>query len=164
MGLSSFEFSLRLFLPIYSVTTVIHRYGIFTALEEDVLIIYWNENYFCISTGVCNLQEVFHGRDSIDYSSSGSAMGLTSFELGLCLFLPIYSVTTVIDRYGIFTALEEDVYELGLMSKFFTGMKMIFASVLQHAIYKKSSTEFIKNRSRKIIGQIGHECSLFVLL
>ena len=61
--------------------------------------------------------------DSVDYSSSESAMELSSFEFGLQLFLPIYSRTTVIDRYGVFTALEEDVYELGVMSKFFTGMK-----------------------------------------
>ena len=63
-------------------------------------------------------------------------MELSSFEFGLCLFLPIYSRTIVIDRYGIFIALEEDVYELGVMSKFFTGMKMIFASVPQlHEVF-----------------------------
>ena len=67
MELSSFEFGLRLFLPIYSRTTVIDRYGIFTALEEDVYelgvmskICYWNENDFCVSTAVCNLHQVFH--------------------------------------------------------------------------------------------------------
>ena len=46
-------------------------------------------------------------------------MELSSFEFGLRLLLPIYSRTIVIDRYGIFTALEEDVYELGVMSKFY---------------------------------------------
>ena len=67
-------------------------------------------------------------------------MELSSFEFGLRLFLPIYSRTIVIDRYGVFTALEEDAYELGVMSKFFTGMKMIFVSVPQCAIYMKSFT------------------------
>ena len=50
---------------------------------------------------------------SVDYSSSGSTMELSSFEFSLHLFLLIYSRTIVIDRYGVFTALEEDVYELG---------------------------------------------------
>ena len=45
-------------------------------------------------------------------------MELSSFEFSLRLFLPIYSRTIVIDKYGIFTALEEDVSELGVMSKF----------------------------------------------
>ena len=40
-------------------------------------------------------------------------MELSSFEFGLHLFLPIYSRTIAIDRYGIFTVSEEDVYELG---------------------------------------------------
>ena len=47
-------------------------------------------------------------------------MELNSIEFGLCLFLPIYSNSTVVtDRYGVFTVLEEDVYELGVMSKFY---------------------------------------------
>ena len=75
-------------------------------------------------------------------------MELSSFEFGLHLFLLIYSRTIVIDRYGVFTALEEDVYKLVVMSKFFTGMKMILASVLQCAIYTKSFTEFINNLER----------------
>ena len=58
---------------------------------------------------------------------------LSSFEFSLCLFLPIYSRTAVIDRYCVFTASEEDVYELGVMS------------VLWCAIYTKSFREFIKN-------------------
>ena len=69
-------------------------------------------------------------------------MEISSFEFGLRLFLPIY-YSIVIDRYRVFTALEEDVYELGVMPKFFTGMKMIFASVPRCAIYTKSFTEFI---------------------
>ena len=67
MKLSSFEFSLCLFLPIYSRTIVIDRYGIFTALEEDVYKLgvkskfyHWSENDFCVSTTVCDLHEVFH--------------------------------------------------------------------------------------------------------
>ena len=67
MELSSFEFHLRLFLLIYSRTIVIDRYGIFTALEEDLYELgvmskfyYLNENDFCISTVVCDLHEVFH--------------------------------------------------------------------------------------------------------
>ena len=67
MELSSFEFSLLLFLPIYSRTIVIDRYGVCTALEEDLYELgvmsefyYLNENDFCISTVVCNLHEVFH--------------------------------------------------------------------------------------------------------
>ena len=36
MELSSFEFSLHLFLPIYSRTIVIDRYSVFTSSEEDV--------------------------------------------------------------------------------------------------------------------------------
>ena len=76
-------------------------------------------------------------------------MELSSFESGLRLFsVPIYSRTTVIDRYSVFTALEEDVCKLGVMSKFFTGMKIIFVSVPWCAIYKKSFTEFIKNLER----------------
>ena len=75
-------------------------------------------------------------------------MELSSFEFDLHLFLLIYSRTIVIDRYGIFTGLEEDVYELGVMSKFFTGMKMIFVSVPQCAICMMSFTEFIKNLGR----------------
>ena len=75
-------------------------------------------------------------------------MELSSFEFGLRLILPIYSRTIVIDRYGVFTASEEDVYELGVMS------------VPRCAIYTKSFREFIE--SRKIIRQIGHECSTFV--
>ena len=66
MKLSSFEFGLRLFLPICSRTIVIDRYGVFTALEEDVYELgvmsefcYWNENDFCVSTAVCDLHEVF---------------------------------------------------------------------------------------------------------
>ena len=43
-------------------------------------------------------------------------MELSSFELGLLLFLLIYSRTIVIDRYGVFTTSEEDVYELRVMS------------------------------------------------
>ena len=86
-------------------------------------------------------------------------MELSSFEFGLRLFLPIYSRTIVIDKYCVFTALEEHVYELEVMSNFFTGMKMIFASVPRYGIHTKSFTEFIK-----IIRQIGHECSTIVLL
>ena len=66
----------------------------------------------------------------------------------------------MIDRYGVFTALEEDVCELGVMSKFFTGMKMIIASVPRRAIFIKR----VHKESGKIIGQIGHECSTFILL
>ena len=65
-------------------------------------------------------------------------MELNFFEFSLCLFLPIYSRTTVIDRYGVFTASEEDVYGLGVMS------------VLQCAIYTKSFREFIKNLERLV--------------
>ena len=86
-------------------------------------------------------------------------MELSSSEFGLRLFLPIYSRTTVIDRYSVFTALEEDVYELGVMSKFFTGMKMVFASVPRCAIYKKSFTEFMKNLERlsgKLVTNVQH--------
>ena len=36
MELSSFEFGLHVFLPIYSRTTVTEEYSIFTVLEEDV--------------------------------------------------------------------------------------------------------------------------------
>ena len=54
----------------------------------------------------------------------------------------------MVDRHGVFTALEEDVYELGVMSTFFTGMKMIFVSVLGCAIYIKSFTEFINHLER----------------
>ena len=43
-------------------------------------------------------------------------MEISSFEFGLHLFLLICSRTIVIGRYGIFTALEEDVYQLGVMS------------------------------------------------
>ena len=46
-------------------------------------------------------------------------MKLSPFEFGLRLFLLIYSRTTVIDRYGVFTALRENVYELAVMSNFF---------------------------------------------
>ena len=46
-------------------------------------------------------------------------MELRSFEFGSHLFLPIYSRTIVIDRYSVFTALEEDDDELGVMSKFY---------------------------------------------
>ena len=41
------------------------------------------------------------------------------WNLSLRLLLPIYSRTMVIDRYSVFTALEEDVYKLGVMSKFY---------------------------------------------
>ena len=46
-------------------------------------------------------------------------LGSSEFSLCLCLFLLIYSRTIVIDRYSIFTALEEDVYELRIMCKFY---------------------------------------------
>ena len=46
-------------------------------------------------------------------------MELNSFKFGLHLFLLIYSRTIVIDRYSVFTALEKDVYELEVMSKFY---------------------------------------------
>ena len=46
-------------------------------------------------------------------------MESSSFEFGLRLFLSIYSRITVIYRYGVFTALEEDIYELRVMSKFY---------------------------------------------
>ena len=46
-------------------------------------------------------------------------MEFGSFEFGLHLFLLIYARTIVIDRYSIFTALEEDVYKLAVMSKFY---------------------------------------------
>ena len=42
-------------------------------------------------------------------------MELSSFEFCLHLCLPFYSRTIVIDRHGVFTALEEDVYELGVI-------------------------------------------------
>ena len=42
----------------------------------------------------------------------------------------------MIDRYGVFTASEEDVYKLGVMS------------VPRCAIYTKSFREFIKNLER----------------
>ena len=42
-------------------------------------------------------------------------------------------------------------------------MKMIFVSVPQCAIYKKSFTKFLKNLE-KIIRPTGNECSTFVLL
>ena len=67
MELSSFEFGLHLFLPIYSRTIVIDKSGVFTALQEDVYELgvmskfyYWNENDFCIGTTVWDLYEVFH--------------------------------------------------------------------------------------------------------
>ena len=63
-------------------------------------------------------------------------MEISSFEFGLHLFLSIYSRTIVIDRYGIFTVLEEDVYQLGVIS------------VPRCAIYTKSFREFIKNLER----------------
>ena len=47
-----------------------------------------------------------------------------------------------------FTALEEDVYEVGECLNFITGMKMMFALVPQCAIYTKSFTEFINNLER----------------
>ena len=79
------------------------------------------------------------GHDIVaDYSSSASTRELSSFKFGLCLFLPMYSRTIMIDRYCAFTELEEDAYELGVMSKFFTGMKMIFASVPQlHEVFHR---------------------------
>ena len=46
-------------------------------------------------------------------------MEFSSFLFGLHLFLLICSGIIVIGRYGIFTVLEEDVYELGVMSKFY---------------------------------------------
>ena len=56
MELSSFEFGLRLFLPIYSRAIMIDRYGTFTAFEKDIYKLgvmskfyYWNENDFRIS-------------------------------------------------------------------------------------------------------------------
>ena len=82
-------------------------------------------------------------------------MELSSFECGLHLFLPIYSRTVVIDRYGVFTVLEEDVYELGVTSMFFTGMKMIFVSVPRCVIYTKSFTEFINiNNLERLLGRL----------
>ena len=66
MELSSFEFSLHLFLLIYSRTIVIDRYGIFTALEKDVYKLRWCLNFitgmktFCVGTAVCDLHKVFH--------------------------------------------------------------------------------------------------------
>ena len=63
-------------------------------------------------------------------------MELSSFESSLRSFLPIYSRTIVIDRYGVFTASEEDVYELGVIS------------VPRGATYTKSFREFIKNLER----------------
>ena len=63
-------------------------------------------------------------------------MELSSFEFGLHLFLLIYSRTTVIDRYSVFTALVEDVYKLEVMS------------VPRCAIYTKSFREFIRNLER----------------
>ena len=68
-------------------------------------------------------------------------MELSSFEFSLCLFLPIYSRTIVIDRYSVFTALEEDVYKLGVMS------------VPRCAIYMKSFREFIRNLER-LLGRL----------
>ena len=46
-------------------------------------------------------------------------MELRSFEFSFCLFLLICSRTTVIDSYRVFTALEEDVCKLGVVSKFY---------------------------------------------
>ena len=63
----SLEFSLRLFLLIYSRIIVIDKYGVFTALEKDVhklgiksKFYYWNENDFCKCTTICDLQEACH--------------------------------------------------------------------------------------------------------
>ena len=53
-------------------------------------------------------------------------MELSSFEFGLRLFLPTYSKTIVIDRYDVFTELEEDVYELGVVSKLYYWNKNDF--------------------------------------
>ena len=82
-------------------------------------------------------------------------MELSSFEFGLCLFLPIYSRTIMIDRHGIFTASEEDVYELGVMS------------VPQCAIYTKSFRDFIKNLERllgRLVTNVQHlfSCNIVV--
>ena len=56
------------------------------------------------------VQHLIVGRDSVDYSSSGSAMELSSFEFSLHLFLPIYSRTVVIDMYNVFTGLKENIW------------------------------------------------------
>ena len=72
----------------------------------------------------------------------------------------------MIDRYGVITLSEEDVYELGVMSKFFTGMKMIFASVPWCAIYIKSLTEFINNPERlsgRLVMDVQH-CFLVIIV
>ena len=70
-------------------------------------------------------------------------MELSSFEFGWRLFLPICSRTIVTERYGVFTALEEDVCELGVMSKCYYWC----------AIYTKFFTEFIKNLER-LLGRL----------
>ena len=46
-------------------------------------------------------------------------MQLRSLEIGLHLFLPIYSTTILNDRSGAFTTLETDVFKLRVMSKFY---------------------------------------------
>ena len=82
-------------------------------------------------------------------------MKLSSFEFSLCLFLLICSRTIVIDRYGVFTAFKEDVYELGVMSKFYHWNEHDFCVSTTvcdlHEVFNRVHTG-------KIIGQIGHEC------
>ena len=75
-------------------------------------------------------------------------MELSSFEFSLHLHLAIYSKIIVIDRYGIFTAFDKDVYELGIMLNFITLMKMIFGSVPRCVIYTKLFPEFVNNLER----------------
>ena len=60
----------------------------------------------------------------------------------------------MIDRYGLFTASEEDVCELGVMS------------VLRCAIYTKSFREFIKNLERlsgRLVTTVQH-CSAVIIV
>ena len=55
----------------------------------------------------------------------------------------------MIDRYSVFTVLEEDVYELGIMSKFYYRNENDFCvSTAVCVICTKSFTEFINNLER----------------
>ena len=58
-------------------------------------------------------------QSAIALITAESAMELNSFEFGLCLFLSICSRTIMIDRYGIFIALEEMSMNWVVMSKFY---------------------------------------------
>ena len=54
----------------------------------------------------------------------------------------------MIDTCDVFTALEEDIDELRVMSKFYYWNKNVFVSVPQCAIYLKSFKQFINNLER----------------